>query len=429
MKIRNILIVAVLAFNSFSPLMGKAQQKTLSTLQQDALKPINLDNYKAFKKSIAPLVKEMGTRKIVGLGEGTHGTAEFYKLRYYITRILIEEYGFNHVAFENDVTEVWQFNQQLASTKDLKSLMQKYLLSLWQNEETKELFDWIKKYNASNKRKVSVDGIDYPSQLPDVVMIKELLAAAKNTAFTNTLTIITKAATMQDVAWSGMNKEGFKTDWKALGALVKQGYISTDSLEKVIRVTAMDTVIKANLVLAIVNLKQGFEPFYRPTPEGARDSIMAYNTAKLIKTDQDKVVIWAHNAHLGKTGIYGNAVGGTGGFILKHFPANYYALGTGTAIGTFGGTKDARAVNNSIIAPYKLENPIAGSWEELLSTASMPNFYFNTLSLNSDKMMKPLRFVGYGIKSGAKSYDTSNLSDLFDSFIFIKSSNAPTPLK
>ena len=128
MKIRNILVVAILAINSFSPLTGKAQLKTLSTLQQNALKPINLDNYKAFKKSITPLVKEMGTKKIVGLGEGTHGTAEFYKLRYYITRILIEEYGFNHVAFENDVTEVWQFNQQLASTKDLKSLMQKYLL-------------------------------------------------------------------------------------------------------------------------------------------------------------------------------------------------------------------------------------------------------------------------------------------------------------
>jgi erythromycin esterase len=429
MKIRNFLVAALLALNLVCPLAGKAQNISMTPAQQAALNPVNLKNYGAFKKSVAPLIKEMGVKKIVGLGEGTHGTAEFYKLRYYITRILIEEHGFNHVAFENDVTAVWQFNRELASTKDLKALMQKYLISLWQNEETRELFKWIKEYNASNKNKVSVDGIDYPAQLPDVVMIKQLLAAANITSFNIALATITKAASMQDDAWSGMNKKGFKTDWKVLGLLAKQGYISTDSLEKVIHVTKMDTVIKTDLLLAIVNLKQGFEPFYKPTPESARDSIMAYNTAKLIKTNNDKVVIWAHNAHLGKTGIYGNAVGGTGGFILKHFPGNYFALGTGTALGTFGGTTDARAVNNSIIAPYTLEKPIAGSWEELLSAANIPNFYFNTLRLNPDKALRPLRFVGYGTKSGEKSYDTSNLTDLFDAFIFLKNTNAPTPLK
>lgn len=429
MKLQHLKAVVLIASALFISFKGKSQQTTADSAQLQKTIPFSMRDYKSFRASMKPQVKEMALKQIVGLGEGTHGTAEFYRVRYYITRMLIEDFGFNHVAFENDVTEVWQFNKKLQKTSDVNALMKKYLLTLWQNEETKQLFTWIKDFNAKHKNKVSIDGIDYPSQLPDVEMISELLASLNETAFSAALENLRKAATLQDDAWSGMNKAGYQSDWKLLGSLVKNGYQTADSLEKIFLQKNWNSDTKQGLLLAIGNLKQGFEPFYRTLPEAARDSIMAHNVIQLAKSSQDKIVIWAHNAHLGKTGIYGNAVGGTGGYILKTLPDSYFVLGTSTAEGTFGGTTDARAINNSPIKPYKLEKPIGGSWEEYFSGGHTANFYLKTDNFNPAKVEKPLRFVGYGIKSGASSYDKTNLSDLFDALLFLKNTHAPTPLK
>jgi erythromycin esterase len=429
MKINHNFLLSFLIATLFFSTLGNAQQKSLTQAQQAELNAVSLTDYQSFKRSVKPLIEKMGTKTVVGLGEGTHGTAEFYKLRHFITRILIEDYGFNHVAFENDVTEVWQLNAQLEGSNDINGLMKKYLLSLWQNEETKSLLQWIKSYNAKHGRKVSIDGIDYPSQLPDVTLMQELLAKAKIKSFDPALADLSKAATMQDDAWKGMNTKGFKTDWKVLGKLGKQGYLTTDSIAKAFQQLSVGAAVKSDLLLAAENLKQGFEPFYRSISGKGRDSIMAYNAANLVKNANDKVIIWAHNAHLGKAGIFDNAVGGTGGFLLKHFPNQYFVLGTGTATGTFGGTTDARPVNNSIINSYELKKPIDGSWEALLNVAKPANFYFNTTKFNASNEIRPLRFIGYGIESGKSTYDKSNLSDLFDAFMFLKVSHAPTPLK
>ncbi len=424
-----ICLIALLPFNS---LLATAQQTDtlvqLTPAQEQSLKQVSLKNYKTFKASIKPLIAKMSTKQIVGLGEGTHGTAEFYQLRYYISRILIEEKGFNHVAFENDATEMWLLNQQLNSTADVTMLMKKYMMGIWQNKETKQLLDWIKAYNQSHQRKVSVHGIDYPVQKPDIEMLTLLFKKAGISTFDNALLSLSAAANLQDENWFGTNQKDFKTDWKGLNKLCGKAYVTADSIQQQINHMDMAPEIKADLQLALTNLKQGFEPFYPKAKYVPRDSLMAHNTSLIIKRKDDKVIIWAHDAHLGKKEVYNNSVGGTGKYLLKLFPNNYFVLGTGTAIGQFGATTDARAVNTSVMLPYALEVPIKDSWEALLSTSPKTSHYFFTDAFSTTPLVKPQRFVGYGTKSGVSLYDKVNLAELYDAFLFIKETNAPTRL-
>ena len=51
------------------------------------------------------LLAEIGERRIVLLGEASHGTSEFYRRRAEITRRLIREKGFSLVAVEGDWPE------------------------------------------------------------------------------------------------------------------------------------------------------------------------------------------------------------------------------------------------------------------------------------------------------------------------------------
>lgn len=404
-------------------------QESKTEIDSKQIKPFSFENYNAFKKSAGPLLKDMSTKKIIGLGEGTHGTSEFYKVRFWISRYLIEEKGFRYIAFENDFSDVWFLNDKLAETTDINTLMKNHLMSIWQNEEMKELLNWIKTHNKNNKQKVVITGLDYPLLKTDVDLLMTLLKRTKNTTLNKSLERLANAAKMQDEAWIGMNDKTYKANMKVVGTESRKAYLIADTLEKQFAGISFPTNLRKDFELALTNIKQGFAPFYELAAEGDRDSIMASNVAKILKDSDDKMIVWAHNAHLGKGKIYGGAVGGTGGYLLKLFPNNYFVLGTGTSSGSFAGTVDVRPTNNNPMQSNKLEEPIKNSWEELLKQNPADNFYFYPSLLNVKNTKKPSRLIGFGIKSGASTYDTTNLSDLYDAYLFMKNSNASTPLK
>lgn len=400
-----------------------------ASLKIKSLKPISIQSYEDFKKSIRPLIAQMSTKRIVALGEGTHGTAEFYKMRYWISRILVEEKGFNHLAFENDFSDGWYITKGLNENADLNGLMKKYMLSIWQNEETKEMLSWLRDYNSKHDRKVVIDGLDYVMLNRDVELLQELITKDVNADLSAAIQKLVEPAALQDSAWNGMNLKEFKFDWEKMQKGSRNAYLFADSIDKQLVKLDLSPSVKTNSHIALTNLMQGFAPFYEQTAEITRDSLMAVNTSLLLTAPEDKMIIWAHNAHLAKTGIYNNEVGGTGGYILKKFPDNYFVLGTGTATGTFAATEEARDTYTNPMAAYPLENPIKGSWEEFLSGVKTPVMYFNPAEFNAEKLVKPLRFIGYTPKSGPSTYDKTNMSDLFDAFLFIKDSHAATPLK
>ena len=51
---------------------------------------------------LEPLLRRIGDARIVLLGEATHGTSEFYRMRERISRELIEKKGFSFIAIEGD---------------------------------------------------------------------------------------------------------------------------------------------------------------------------------------------------------------------------------------------------------------------------------------------------------------------------------------
>ena len=54
-------------------------------------------------------------KKVVMLGESSHGTEEYYKVRRLITEKLIKDHGFNFVAVEGDWPECYAMNQYIKS--------------------------------------------------------------------------------------------------------------------------------------------------------------------------------------------------------------------------------------------------------------------------------------------------------------------------
>lgn len=122
----------------------------------------------------------IGNKSIIGLGEATHGTAEFFKSKHRILKYLVEKHNYKIFAFEADFGESLLINEaiQKSDSNSIEALMKnKMHFWTWKTEEVKDLLVWMCTYNLnkSAQEKVQYLGIDcqYNTYHPD--MVKEYL--------------------------------------------------------------------------------------------------------------------------------------------------------------------------------------------------------------------------------------------------------------
>ena len=388
----------------------------------------DLQDYETFKKAVMPLIEEMASKKVVSLGEGTHGTHEFNKVRYWITRILVEEKGFNHVAFENDYGDGYLLNEGLQKQDQaLEPLMRNYLLRIWQTQEVEELFRWMKAHNARNKKKVQFGGIDHMYMSSEALLLKKIVAPQKNAELNALTQQLLHHSRFQDSIWNRQNDTTFRFDMKQLVKNGSEGYKTADRIEQLLGQLQLPARVKEQSQGFLLDSKLGFNTFYQwdmYQRGSSRDSSMAEMATWITRKKEDKLVIWAHNAHVAKSPIMGGVVGGTGGFIEKKLPGNYFVLGMGTAKGSFAAMEDGIVNHGNHLASYPLEAPLANSWEEKFAQQPQAAFWASTARINPASDTLKHRHIGYMPDSGVNTYDTTNLRDLYDAFFFIKETSA-----
>lgn len=101
------------------------------------------------------LLQAIGDRPFVLLGEATHGTGEFYRMRADITRRLIVEHGFDAVAAEADWPDAWRLNRHVrgedgdGTAREAFDDFQRFPRWMWCNNEVLRFVEWLRDHNAS----------------------------------------------------------------------------------------------------------------------------------------------------------------------------------------------------------------------------------------------------------------------------------------
>jgi erythromycin esterase len=406
------------------------------TLNPSLINAVSVQTFEEFRRTVQPLVKQMAGKKVVALGEGTHGTAEFYQLRFWLTRILMEDYGFTQVALENDYTDTYLLNEALRRPKAaVEPLMKAHLFSIWQNQETAELLTWMQTRNRTHRRQVQVRGIDFAYVLPEARELSALAARYPKSGLQELTATLTRHAALQDSIWDNMNKKDFKFPRKRWLAGGLEGYYTAEKIQQALATARLPRKQRELAEGFALDAKVAFDVFYQFSVKkrnSSRDSLMAEMTNFLVRGKHDKVIVWAHDAHVSRKIAVaddpGNG-GGTGAFLERMLPGQYFVLGTSTATGTFAATTDGRITRTSPMASYPLEAPLAGSWEASLSEVSAPVFYLSTQQLGPQNLKRPLRFVGYMPRSGKDDYYNYKLTEAFDALLFVRQTTAATPLR
>ncbi|MEU9123442.1 erythromycin esterase family protein [Streptomyces sp. NPDC048506] len=92
----------------------------------------------------------IGDAKVVGLGEATHGSHEFFTMKERLFRYLVEEKGFTTFALEMSWSAGLQIDDYLQTGKgDARTLAKQALAnSPWDREEFVSLIEWMRAYNS-----------------------------------------------------------------------------------------------------------------------------------------------------------------------------------------------------------------------------------------------------------------------------------------
>ncbi|MEU7984682.1 erythromycin esterase family protein [Streptosporangium canum] len=91
----------------------------------------------------------IGDAKVVGLGEATHGSHEFFTMKERVFRYLVEEKGFTTFALELSWSAGLQIDDYLQTGKgDARKIAKEALAnSPWDREEFVSLIEWMRDYN------------------------------------------------------------------------------------------------------------------------------------------------------------------------------------------------------------------------------------------------------------------------------------------
>ncbi|KAL4871523.1 hypothetical protein BDV12DRAFT_163913 [Aspergillus spectabilis] len=117
------------------------------------------------------------SNRLILLGDGTHGTSEFYSARAEITKRLITQHGFTMIALEADWPDAEALDRYVrqrpgrkaklgGSKKDIDEevfeAFKRFPTWMWRNTEMQEFIEWIRQHNASlpAEKKVGIYGMD-----------------------------------------------------------------------------------------------------------------------------------------------------------------------------------------------------------------------------------------------------------------------------
>ncbi|MET9953161.1 erythromycin esterase family protein [Streptomyces sp. NPDC006339] len=277
--------------------------------------------------------------RLVGLGESTHGTAEFFRLKHRLVEYLVTEHGFRTFAMEASASAapaVDAYVRGRGGAAEGAAVLAGLGFWTWRTREVLDLLEWLRAYNRGRApaEQVGFAGIDPQrcgasvAHFGDRAGALAVLAEAHPGALPERRAELTQAA-------------------RALA----------DGL------SAPEDVRHARI------LTRAADVVTRPRPDvfGVRDGYMADAVDELLAATDAGIALWAHNGHVAVR------EGGMGGRLRERHGSAYYALGLFFGEGAFRarrmwpGPWGPRTKRPSPVAVNRVGPPPPGSLEALLA--------------------------------------------------------------
>ena len=303
---------------------------------------------------LASLDKFFSKSKIVGMGESTHGTHEFFQNRHRVFRYLVENHGFTVFFLEADYSNCLRVNKYInGENDDLREVVKSIDMWPWVTEEMESLIEWMRKYNSSHqtKNKLQFIGCDMQRVTTTISEIDDLIAKYDSTLINRNEYV--------DIT---VNEFLVLSDEKTIN---KYKPIILDKKEQLTKINfeEKDKFIYETLIR---HLEQVIEAKEKSNFYSYRDVKMGENILYHLNSNPSiKGFYWAHNGHI--CNYYfpkkkeHKSFYTAGGVLKKELKDRYFIIGQDFDQGTFNAYHipnynhdkkiDLEDINNYILGP------------------------------------------------------------------------------
>jgi len=395
---------------------------------------------------LGPLLERIGESRLVLIGEASHGTSEFYKMRSRITSELITKKDFKLIAIEGDWPDAARIDHYVRHFDYPPSewtAFARFPTWMWRNNEVREFIDWLRIHNAGTAldERVAFHGLDLYSLYSSIRSILKYLDEV-------------------DPATASLARQryGCLTPWQADPATYGRAALTgsyrsceNEVVHMLIELSGkhrdyaehdgerfLDAVQNARLV---ANAERYYRVMYYGSRESwnLRDTYM-FETLKLLQgfhKPNNKAIVWAHNSHVGNAAATEMSMRGEiniGQLCREEFGDSVYSIGFGTDNGTVAAASDW----DGPMGFKKVQPSQRGSYEKLFHDVGLPGFFLGLRDIESqslkDALSKPRiqRAIGVIYRPEtelASHYFQAVLPQQFDEYVWIDSTESVQPFE
>jgi erythromycin esterase len=127
------------------------------------------------RTDLQTFVDIVGDARVVVCGESTHGTHEFFALKYRLLKLLVETKGFTLLAIEDGWVEADSINQYLLTgVGDIACLLAGLRFWIWKTQEMLDLIRWMRSYNEQCGERPALQFCGLDMQSCDLMILNVL---------------------------------------------------------------------------------------------------------------------------------------------------------------------------------------------------------------------------------------------------------------
>jgi erythromycin esterase-like protein len=399
---------------------------------------------------LVQLLEVVADANVVLIGEASHGTHEFYVMRAELTKRLIREHGFVAVAAEADWPDAYRVNRYVKGATDDADAnaalggFRRFPQWMWRNADVLDLVGWLRAYNDEHPRwaaRVGFYGLDLYSLHASIAAVLSYLqtvdSEAARRAARRYACFDHASADPQEYGYEaalGLTPSCEKEVVQQLVELRRSApaYASKDG-----QIAKDDHFFAEQNARVVANAEEYYRAMVRDHVESwnLRDHHMAETLEVLRQHLRGKVVVWAHNSHVGDaraTDVHDQGELNVGQLARERYGEGMRTIG----FTTYTGTVTAASDWDEPAVRKQVRPALRESYEALFHATGVPNFMLDLRTGSGaagaveERRLERAIGVVYRPETERQShYMVASLARQFDAIVHYDTTSAVEPLE
>lgn len=399
------------------------------------------------------LVSAVGTARLVLIGEASHGTHEFYAMRAELTKRLIQEKGFRGVVCEADWPDSFRVHRYVMGrgtdtrANEALSGFRRFPSWMWRNTVVLEFVEWLHHRNqqvSDTHEQAGFYGMDLYSMHSSIESVVSYLdkidPQAADRARHRYACFEHFSQEPQAYGYATVLRGKEPCEDEVVDQLMELQQSHIELLRRDGHIAEEEFFSAEQNARLVMNAERYYRAMFHGRDESwnLRDAHMFETLLELLTHldgDQAKIIVWAHNSHLGDARATQMSERGelnVGQLMRERFGRDVFVIG----FSTYSGTVTA-ASNWGESAERKRVRPgISGSYEELFHAVGIPGFWLDLKTqneaiqlLHEERLERAIGVIYLPQTERWSHYFLARLADQFDALVHLDSTRALEPLE